>query len=86
MASSVKRKVGCKWRISVVVGLIVGVCLREPTVCASEDDPPAVSYINSEAMGLKILPDLASVQLDENIPEQYRVAANGIAKLWKEHL
>uniref|UniRef100_A0AAG5D0W5 FAS1 domain-containing protein n=1 Tax=Anopheles atroparvus TaxID=41427 RepID=A0AAG5D0W5_ANOAO len=86
MASSVKRKVGCKWRISVVVGLIVGVCLREPTVCASEDDPPAISYINSEAMGLKILPDLASVQLDENIPEQYRVAANGIAKLWKEHL
>ncbi|XP_058122735.1 uncharacterized protein LOC131293659 [Anopheles ziemanni] len=67
------------------MGFIFGVYLSAPCAFASEDESPVVSYINSEVLGRKIIPYLASVQLDENIPEQYRSATKAIAKLWEEY-
>lgn len=85
MASSARRKVKAKLQVSVVVILFLGTLLGE-SVKGSEDEQPVISYINREAAGKKILPDFASVQLGDSVPEQYRAAANRFAQLWKEHV
>uniref|UniRef100_A0A182S7Q1 Cystatin domain-containing protein n=1 Tax=Anopheles maculatus TaxID=74869 RepID=A0A182S7Q1_9DIPT len=85
MASSARRKVAARFRVSVAIIFFLGSQLAE-SVQASEDELPIVSYINREAAGKKILPDFGSVQLGENVPEQYRAAANRFARLWKEHV
>ncbi|XP_053673066.1 uncharacterized protein LOC128723361 [Anopheles nili] len=85
MASSTRRKVAVKLRISVAFVMIFGAQLKG-SVRASEDESPSISYINREALGKKILPNFASVHLGESVPEQYRAAANGFDRLWKEHV
>ncbi|XP_052893600.1 uncharacterized protein LOC128301257 [Anopheles moucheti] len=85
MASSARRKVAARLRVTVAIAFFLAAQLAT-NVQASEDELPVVSYINREASGKKILPDFTSIQLGESVPEQYRAAANRFARLWKEHV
>ncbi|ETN59663.1 hypothetical protein AND_008736 [Anopheles darlingi] len=85
MLNGVRRKVCTRWRLTTVLAYILCITLRN-SVWASEDEPAAISYINRDSVNKKILPDVTTIALEENVPEQYRPATNRFSRLWKEHI
>ncbi|XP_050088342.1 uncharacterized protein LOC126572773 [Anopheles aquasalis] len=85
MLNGVKRKVCTSWRLTTVLACFLCIMLGN-NVSASEDEPTVISYINRDSVNKKILPDVTSIALEENVPEQYRPATKRFSRLWKEHI
>ncbi|XP_052868238.1 uncharacterized protein LOC128274170 [Anopheles cruzii] len=85
MSTNVRRKDSSRWHLLVAL-----VCLFCTTpwkdATANDEEVVSVGYINHEALGKKILPDLSTIQLHESVPEKYRPAASRFELLWKEHV